>query len=141
MIGFDLRKICGLLQWLFKLFPAARSWLRFLYLDLIVHQVHCFSCNRVSGTRFLDCLSDDLHFTRLQLVLQFQLGANDFLFVIEKSIAKLILAGSLWVTDVSGFKWRTLHQKAQTFSAQPRPSAILDTLEQFYKALQAPVTL
>ena len=72
----DLRKICGLLQWLFKLFPAARPWLRFLYLDLNRPPGTLFSLQQGQWRTLLDCLSDDLHFHKVPFGAAISVGSK-----------------------------------------------------------------
>ena len=72
----DLHKICGLLQWLFKLFPAARPWLRFLYLDLNRPPGTLFSLQQGQWQTFLDCLSEDLHFHKVPFGAAISVGSK-----------------------------------------------------------------
>ena len=72
----DLHKICGLLQWLFKLFPAARPWLRFLYLDLNRPPGTLFSLQQGQWQTFLDCLSEDLRFHKVPFGAAISVGSK-----------------------------------------------------------------
>ena len=57
----NLSKICGSLQWLFKIFPSARPWLRSLYLDLHSPRATNFSLRQCDWKCFIDCLDDSLY--------------------------------------------------------------------------------
>ena len=58
-----LHKICGTLQWLFKMFPLAKPWLRTLYMDLNRPPGTNISVLQGNWKQLLSCLSDTLHFT------------------------------------------------------------------------------
>ena len=60
-----LSKLCGMLQWLFKLFPLAKPWLRSLYLDLNTPRATNFSVRQHEWQAFVSCLNDNLHLTSL----------------------------------------------------------------------------
>ena len=60
-----LSKICGILQWLFKLFPVARPWLRALYMDLHSPRATNLSLRQGQWSSFVDCLSDSLYIQRV----------------------------------------------------------------------------
>ena len=55
-----LSKLCGTLQWLFKLFPLAKPWLRSLYLDLNTPRATNFSVRQHEWQAFVSCLNDNL---------------------------------------------------------------------------------
>ena len=58
-----LSKLCGMLQWLFKLFPLAKPWLRSLYLDLNTPRATNFSVRQHEWQAFVACLNENLHLT------------------------------------------------------------------------------
>ena len=60
-----LSKICGMLQWLFKLFPLAKPWSRALYQDLRTPRATNFSLRQGDWQCFVECLSNTLHLVRL----------------------------------------------------------------------------
>ena len=60
-----LSKICGMLQWLFKLFPLAKPWLRSLYQDLHSPRATNFSLRQSDWHTFVECLSSTLHLVKL----------------------------------------------------------------------------
>ena len=60
-----LSKLCGMLQWLFKLFPLAKPWLRCLYQDLHTPRATNFSVRQNEWQLFVSCLSDALCITKV----------------------------------------------------------------------------
>ena len=60
-----LSKLCGMLQWLFKLSPLAKPWLRALYLDLNTPRATNFSVRQNEWQAFVSCLSETLHLIQL----------------------------------------------------------------------------
>ena len=58
----DLHKVCGLMQWLLRAFPAARPWLRMLYWDLNSAPATNFGIKQGAWRSFIDCINDDLTF-------------------------------------------------------------------------------
>ena len=60
-----LSKICGTLQWLFKLFPLAKPWLRSLYQDLHSPRATNFSLRQSDWQSFTECLSSTLHLLKI----------------------------------------------------------------------------
>ncbi|CAE6925850.1 spn-E [Symbiodinium sp. CCMP2456] len=60
-----LSKLCGMLQWLFKLFPLAKPWLRSLYQDLHTPRATNFSVRQNEWQLFVSCLNDALYLTKL----------------------------------------------------------------------------
>ena len=60
-----LSKVCGVLQWLFKLFPLARPWLRALYLDLHSPRATNFSVRQNEWQRLVECVSNTLYVVKV----------------------------------------------------------------------------
>ena len=60
-----LSKVCGVLQWLFKLFPLARPWLRALYLDLHSPRATNFSVRQNDWQRLVECVSNTLYVVKV----------------------------------------------------------------------------
>ena len=71
-----LSKLCGMLQWLFKLFPLAKPWLRALYLDLNTPRATNFSVRQHEWQTFVSCLNDTLHLTRVPSGAAITLGSK-----------------------------------------------------------------
>ena len=141
----DLHKICGLLQWLFKLFPAARPWLRFLYLDLNRPPGTLFSLQQGQWRTFLDCLSDDLHFQKVPFGAAISVGSK-LLSVRHREVHCKADLGKVPLGH------RRIWLRVADPASKRRKLSLLsrDLLEfwrhwskmpPFYKALQAPPTL
>ena len=141
----DLRKICGLLQWLFKLFPAARPWLRFLYLDLNRPPGTLFSLQQGQWHTFLDCPSDDLRFHKVPFGAAISVGSK-LLSVRHREVHCKPALGKVALGH------RRIWLRVADPASKRRKLSLLsrDLLEfwrhwsklpPFYKALQAPPTL
>ena len=141
----DLHKICGLLQWLFKLFPAARPWLRFLYLDLNRPPGTLFSLQQGQWHTFLGCLSEDLHFRKVPFGAAISVGSK----VLSVRHREVHCKADLGRVPLGHRRiWLRIADPA---SKRRRLSLLSRDLLQFwlhwaklppfYKALQAPATL
>ena len=145
MRRLDLHKICGLLQWLFKLFPAARPWLRFLYLDLNRPPGTLFSLQQGQWQTFLDCLSDDLHFHKVPFGAAISVGSK-LLSVRHREVRCKADLGRVPLGH------RRIWLRVADPASKRRKLSLLSRdlldfwlhwskLPPFYKALQAPPTL
>ena len=72
----DLHKVCGLMQWLLRAFPAARPWLRMLYWDLNSAPATNFGVKQGAWRSFIDCINDDLTFHSVPSGMGISLGAK-----------------------------------------------------------------
>ena len=72
----DLHKVCGLMQWLLRAFPAARPWLRSLYWDLNSAPATNFGVKQGAWRSFLDCIGDDLTFHSVPSGMGVSLGSR-----------------------------------------------------------------
>ena len=72
----DLHKVCGLMQWLLRAFPAARPWLRSLYWDLNSAPATNFGVKQGAWRSFLDCINDDLSFHSVPSGMAVSLGSQ-----------------------------------------------------------------
>ena len=72
----DLHKVCGLMQWLLRVFPAARPWLRTLCWDLNSAPATNFEVKQGAWRSFLDCVCDDLTFHSVPSGMGVSLGAK-----------------------------------------------------------------
>ena len=72
----DLHKLCGLMQWLLRAFPAARPWLRMLYWDLNSAPATNSGVKQGAWRSFIDCINDDLTFHSVPSGMGISLGAK-----------------------------------------------------------------